>query len=212
MHAPLALIACALLLGSCGQYERAGAASARGAAEHEAGRQIYNYRCYFCHGYSGDAQTLAARMIEPAPRDFTRTPGLSAERVAVVLSHGIPGTAMTPFANVLSPGEIDLLARFVVAEFVTAKAPNTRYHTVQNGWPNHERYAPAFPFATGAIALDHPEQALTPHEQAGKQLFMNSCITCHDRSNVLDIGSAWSAGRGAGTVTASMQPTKARRQ
>ena len=24
------------------------------------GRAIYNFRCYFCHGYSGNARTVAA--------------------------------------------------------------------------------------------------------------------------------------------------------
>jgi cytochrome c oxidase cbb3-type subunit 3 len=80
----------------------------------------------------------------------------------------------------------------------------------ENGWPGHERYAMAFPFATGAIPLDRPAEHLTGAEQAGRRLFMDSCITCHDRSNVLDAGIAWSAGSGA--IAHSMPPTKARRQ
>ena len=39
----------------------------------EAGRSVYNFRCYFCHGYSGDARTLAAEFLSPPPRDFTDT-------------------------------------------------------------------------------------------------------------------------------------------
>ena len=31
---------------------------------HERGRAIYNFRCYFCHGYSGDARTLAATYLQ----------------------------------------------------------------------------------------------------------------------------------------------------
>ncbi len=38
---------------------------------HEQGRAVYNFRCYFCHGYSGDAKTLAATYLQPPPRDFS---------------------------------------------------------------------------------------------------------------------------------------------
>ena len=31
-------------------------------AENEHGRAVYNFRCYFCHGYSGNARTLAEGM------------------------------------------------------------------------------------------------------------------------------------------------------
>jgi len=160
-------------------------------ADHEAGRQIYNYRCYFCHGYSGDARTLAASMIEPAPRDFTHSPDLDERRVLAALRRGVRGTAMASFSSALSPREIELVARFVVAEFVQARATNTRYHTAANGWPEHERYAPAFSFATGEIALDRAEASLSAEERAGKALFMSACISCHDRARVLDAGAPW---------------------
>jgi len=68
---------------------------------------------------------------------------------------------------------------------------NTRYHTRANGWPDHERYAGAFPFATGDIPLDRPDASLSGAERAGKQLFMGACISCHDRAKVLDAGAAW---------------------
>jgi cytochrome c oxidase cbb3-type subunit 3 len=86
---------------------------------------------------------------------------------------------------------MELVARFVVAEFVRARAPNTRYHTAANGWPEHARYAAAFPFATGEIALDRPDASLSPQERAGKALFMGTCISCHDRARVLDAGAPW---------------------
>ena len=36
----------------------------------ETGRVLYNFHCYFCHGYSGDAATLAASYLDPRPRNF----------------------------------------------------------------------------------------------------------------------------------------------
>jgi hypothetical protein len=80
----------------------------RARADHEAGRQIYNFRCYFCHGYSGDARTLAASMIEPAPRDFTRARDLDERRVLTALRQGVPGSAMASFSGTLSPREMEL--------------------------------------------------------------------------------------------------------
>ena len=187
--------ALAAAIPACAALAACGAPAAPGPnADHEAGRQIYNYRCYFCHGYSGDARTLAASMVEPPPRDFTRAEGLDQARALAAVRSGVPGTAMASFAGVLTPREIELVARFVIAEFVRARAPNTRYHTAANGWPDHERYAPAFAFATGEIPLDRPDASLSETERAGKQLFMTSCISCHDRARVLDPGAPWQAG------------------
>ena len=159
----------------------AGAAAAD--ARHEEGRRIYNYRCYFCHGYSGDARTLAATYLTPPPADFTKADPrrLGVREVVAVLEAGRPGTAMKPFSGILSKDEIERVAEFVVKEFVERKAVNTRYHTVENGWPEHERYAIAFPFAKAEIPLSRPWELLTPEQAAGKRLYLSSCVSCHDR-------------------------------
>ena len=162
-------------------------------AHHELGRKIYNFRCYFCHGYSGDARTLAASFIDPKPRDFTATSPaqLSRERMLDALKSGRRGTAMNSFATVLKPAEMEAVVDFVRREFMVNKAENTRYHTAENGWPQHEKYAAAFPFATGAIPLDTPWEKLTAQQQAGKRLFLSACVSCHDRARVNDEGLIW---------------------
>lgn len=170
----------------------AATAAAPAAIEHERGRAVYNFRCYFCHGYSGDAKTLAATYLSPRPRDFT-TSTLDAAQVAQAVREGRPGTAMKSFQGVIGAAEIDAVAAFVAREFVRDKAANTAYHTAANGWPRHERHAAAFPFARGQIALDTPVEQLTPQQLAGRRLFMGACISCHDRARVVDEGPAWSA-------------------
>jgi cytochrome c oxidase cbb3-type subunit III len=162
---------------------------------HEQGRAIYNFRCYFCHGYSGDAKTLAATYLTPPPRNFSTAnlDELSRDRIARSVREGKPGTAMASFANVLSQAEIQAVAAFVEREFVFLRKPNTRYHTAQNGWPDHERHAAAFPFARGEIALDTADDQLNASQLAGRRLFMSACISCHDRARVDDSGPAWSA-------------------
>jgi len=152
--------------------------------ELELGRKIYNFRCYYCHGYSGNARTLAATFLTPKPVDFTSISpnNLSRERMVQSIQSGRPGTAMMSFSSVLKPNEIAAVADFVRQEFMVAKAENTRYHTEANGWFNHERYAAAYPFALGEIPLDTPWEKLTPQQTEGKRLFMTSCVSCHDRA------------------------------
>ncbi|MCF6209921.1 MAG: c-type cytochrome [Gammaproteobacteria bacterium] len=164
------------------------------AAAHERGRDIYNFRCYYCHGYSGNAKTLAATFLDPVPRDFSTTSPatLSRKTMLMTVTHGNAGTAMKAFDNTLTEEEIVLAVDFVRTEFMERKAENTRYHTPENGWSDHEeKYAPAFPFARGDIPIDTPWESLSVEQQQGKRVFMNSCISCHDRAKVLDEGVIW---------------------
>jgi cytochrome c oxidase cbb3-type subunit 3 len=144
------------------------------------GRQIYNSRCYFCHGYSGDARTQAAALLQPPPRDFTRAPALDAAAIRQALQQGRPGTAMASFAELLDSADIAAVADFVVAEFVRARAPNTAYHTPENGWPEHRRYADAYDFALGRLRVDTPETNLNEAQRHGLALYLSACVSCHD--------------------------------
>jgi len=98
---------------------------------------------------------------------------------------------MRGFNGSLSTADIAAVVDFVRLEFMTNKAVNTRYHTAENGWPDHERYAVAFPFALGKIAIDTPTESLSPQQQLGKRVFLASCVTCHDRAKVSDPGVVW---------------------
>lgn len=176
-----------LLLGLSGQPE-----AADPLAE---GRKVYNFRCYFCHGYSGDSRTLAASFLQPPPRDFTRADPatLSATAIEGTLRNGRPGTAMKSFAGTISDDEIRAVANFVFDEFVRRKAENTRYHTPANGWPDHERYSAAFPFARGEIPLTRGSEELSADQLAGRRLYLDACVSCHDRGAPVEEGLAWDA-------------------
>lgn len=179
-----------LALALAGVLACAGVAA---AAEIERGRAVWNFRCYFCHGYSGDARTLAATFLAPPPRDFQSADPRSypLPRIRAAIAGGVPGTAMKSFRGVLTEEEIDSVAAFLRSEFLEKRAPNTRYHTAANGWPDHERYGNAFAFARGDIALDADEGALGESQRRGRQLFLSACITCHDRSKVSGPGPTW---------------------
>jgi len=175
------------------QMQRAVAGNGATLEDLELGRRIYNFRCYYCHGYSGNAHTLAATFLDPKPADFTGIPpnSLSRERMITSIANGRPGTAMMSFSGVLKPNEIGAVTDFVRQEFMVAKAENTRYHTEANGWFNMERYAAAFPFALRKIPLDTPWDKLTLQQADGKRLFMTSCVSCHDRARENNVELIW---------------------
>ena len=64
------------------------------------GKALFDMRCYFCHGYAGDARTAAARVLDPPPADLTALTGVAAtlESIAHVIRDGRAGTAMIGFA------------------------------------------------------------------------------------------------------------------
>ncbi|MEW8046744.1 MAG: cytochrome c, partial [Candidatus Thiodiazotropha sp.] len=121
----------------------------------EKGRKIYNFYCYFCHGYSGDAETLAARFLTPPPRNFIASDPerLNKQRILDAISNGRPATAMKPFRDILADDDIEAVTLYVYTAFVVGKQLNTQYHTVENGWYEHDRFRDSFPFATGEIPL-----------------------------------------------------------
>ncbi len=164
-------------------------------ADVERGRRIYNYRCYFCHGYNGDANTLAASFLDPPPPAFIRADPekLTRARMLEVVRHGRPGTAMMGFGTVLDDDEIAAVVDFVRLNFMLERRDNTRYHTEENGWPNHERYRVAYPFALGEITLDTPWEKLSEEQRVGKRLYLESCVICHDRGKVEHEGAHWQA-------------------
>ena len=163
------------------------------ATANDKGRKVYDFYCYQCHGYAGDARTLASTYLDPQPRNFTRADAeaLSHARMVDAVTHGRTGTAMVGFASVISAEEIDSVVRYIRNTFMQGDSPILIYHTEENGWADHDRYAAAFPFASGDIPLDTPWQELSDEQKRGKRLFMQACITCHDRAVVTDEGAIW---------------------
>lgn len=168
--------------------------NAQDQATDRTGKKVYDYFCYQCHSYAGDGNTLAATYLTPKPRDFTRSSPeeISRERMVQSVTHGREGTAMVSFSNVMTEKEIEAVVNYIRQNFMVEAPYQGRYHTAENGWDNHERYLPAFPFATGEIALDTPWESLNDEQQRGKRLFLTSCISCHDVARVANPGPAWS--------------------
>ena len=90
------------------------------------------------------------------PIAFTRhsLDDLSEDNMRHAVRMGKANTAMMSFASLLSEQEIEAVVSFVRRAFMSKKMENTKYHTLENGWPNHEQYKLAFPFVLGEIQLD----------------------------------------------------------
>ena len=157
------------------------------------GKLSYDFYCYQCHAYAGDGKTLARTYLDPKPRNFTTASAqqLDFEKMVDAVTFGRPGTAMVSFSSVLSKDDIDNVVNYIRQRFMNNNRPDYIYHTEANGWPNHDRYLPAFPFASGELPLDTPWPQLSEQQRVGKELFMQSCISCHDRAVVTNEGPAW---------------------
>jgi cytochrome c oxidase cbb3-type subunit 3 len=158
-----------------------------------AGRSEYRYYCYQCHGYSGDANTLASSYLNPKPRDFTANTAesLSEERMLDAVRNGRPGTAMASFATVLTDEEILDVVGYIRDSLMSGSAVNEKYHSVENGWIDHDRFAAAFPFIEGTVGVDTPWEDLDARQRYGKELYISACISCHDQANSAAGDTVW---------------------
>ena len=127
------------------------------ARRHERGRAVYNFRCYFCHGYSGDARTLAASYLTPEAARLHGRRRAWTPPASPTLRAGRPGTAMKSFAAHPGLTRSSAVAAFVEREFVQdPRRPTPRTTRPPTAGPGTSAMPPAFPFARGTIALDAP--------------------------------------------------------
>jgi cytochrome c oxidase cbb3-type subunit 3 len=99
---------------------------------------------------------------------------------------------MMSFDKTLAKREIEAVVDFVRQEFMIESRENTRYHTAENGWPEHEKkYRAAYPFALGQLSIDVPWDQLSDEQQIGKRVFLSSCVSCHDRGYAPNESALW---------------------
>ncbi len=101
------------------------------AQAQDRGDALFQVRCAPCHGASGDGQGPARSWLWPPPRDLVRGPykwsadpaAPSRAELRAVIDHGVRGTAMPAFAELLGEAERELLVDVVQR---LAKARRTR--------------------------------------------------------------------------------------
>ncbi len=150
------------------------------------GKSLYEFYCYQCHAYSGNANTVAAAYLNPKPRDFTRTNRrhVTREKMLAAVRQGKPGTAMMSFARVMNSDEMAAVVDYIRTTLMASPQPGLAYHTAANGWENHQRYEAAFAFAMRTLPIDTASHDLSPSQRVGKKLFLSACITCHEPRRV----------------------------
>lgn len=91
------------------------------AEAQERGDTLFQVRCAPCHGASGEGQGPARSWLWPPPRDLVRGPykwsadpaAPSRAELRAVIDHGVRGTAMPAFAELLGEAERELLVDVV---------------------------------------------------------------------------------------------------
>ena len=96
----------------------------RSAAVRVRGEQLYRDYCALCHGENADGRGARSMGLDRKPANFTdpiwRRPE-SAARAFQAITQGVPGSAMPPWANALSPDDRWALVAFLTS--VSERAP-----------------------------------------------------------------------------------------
>ena len=157
----------AISIFSCSAYAQEDVLGSE--AQREAGKKIYDAKCAQCHGYNGDAESVAKSHFRPQPRNFTsatfkfRTTENGQlpthEDIKRSIKKGMPATGMPAWSN-FSDGELDNLAYYIKT---FAKDDFVEY-------------------SSEAVAIDLPSPPAWSEASAkrGRIVFEeNQCIDCH---------------------------------
>jgi cytochrome c len=156
------------------------------------GRHLYANYCAACHGEKGDGNGPAAKYLNPKPRNLgegnfrlvstvNRRP--TDQDLLRVLEHGMPGSAMFPFAHL---PEVDRQALVVYVHVLesTAFAERFRRDAAERGEePNAEELARDVQLVLQpGAALEVPADFPPPSAEAvkrGRELYTRQCASCH---------------------------------
>jgi len=87
----------------------------------ELGKRIYLERCKVCHGIRGNGKSFAANVLNPPPKNFTSAQSkkqLTLKRMIDSATNGRPKTAMMPWKDNLSAGEIRAVVHYIRKELM----------------------------------------------------------------------------------------------
>lgn len=141
------------------------------------GKHVYKTRCIGCHGVKGNGQGIAARFLDPKPRDFTSgifkfksTPNdalPSDTDMMRVLSHGVLGTSMPNFK--LMPE----VSKYAVVQYIK---------TFSSAWKEKENIQAKIQGAPFPIDDFRSHKKFIARAKKGRKTFLENCITCHGKT------------------------------
>jgi mono/diheme cytochrome c family protein len=138
-----------------------------------AGKAVYFTKCVWCHGPDGAGDGPSAVRLATKPRNFnqgtfkirhTASGELPTdEDLFLTVANGLPGSAMPPWGEILSPTEIKQVIAFVKTNLVKDRDFNDPDETL--------------------TVIDYGQQIESSPEsiEKGKEIFMNKakCVECH---------------------------------
>jgi mono/diheme cytochrome c family protein len=159
------------------------------------GKQLYGNYCASCHGEQGDGNGPAARYLYPKPRDFGEAKFRLASTVNAipsdqdllhVITRGMPGSAMFPFAH-LSEADRKALVVYVRHLTQTAFVARLRQQAVEQGdTVNLEELTRDVeellrPGEDIVVPSDLPAPS-TASVARGHDLYLKICSSCHGQT------------------------------
>ncbi len=153
--------------------------------------ELYRKQCADCHGLTGRGDGLAAVLLSPAPRDFTRARFRLASTVngvptdadlAATIARGMPGSAMPPW-DWMSEADRASLAAYVrklaldglTQNFLTQAVIDEEELTEQEARKLAERWlTPEAPIDLGPPPPQDPVAL-----QEGRRQYLKICALCH---------------------------------
>jgi len=154
------------------------------------GRMLYERHCTSCHGPSGLGDGPGADVLEPKPRDFSKgTFRLVSTQNGVptdddlyqVITRGILGSAMPPHDH-LSQAERLALVTYVRGLTRARRADIAQAQAADEGSPMTREAALEEAFELPGPPIELPPAVASSAEllAEGRQLYVNSCASCHD--------------------------------
>jgi cytochrome c oxidase cbb3-type subunit 3 len=112
--------------GNCGPFPTRGITSvtANRTRTALAGKPLYQENCAFCHAADGTGRNWIGSFLEPRPRDFTDPEFRlldDAQAMEQRVLHGIPGTSMPAWKDVLGHDEIAAIIAYIRESYGSAQ-------------------------------------------------------------------------------------------
>jgi mono/diheme cytochrome c family protein len=138
------------------------------------GRKLYDTYCVSCHGEDLNGRGKTAAMLDPLPRDFSKSQFIASyeDRFKDSIRDGVKGTSMPAWKTIMSDEQIEALIEFI-KEKSLADAPQ-----------NFVRLEVKLPKVGDPERRDHKGKGLLiePGDpEKGYEAFQRACTSCHGK-------------------------------
>ncbi len=137
------------------------------------GQKLYDTYCLSCHGEDLKGDGKIASMLDPLPRDFSKYQFVASydDRFKESIRHGVKGTAMPAWKDIMSDKQIETLVEFIKEKSLTGHDEFTRMQVT-------------LPKLGDAERMDYRGKGLvveTGNPEDGYEAFQRFCTSCHGK-------------------------------